>query len=242
MPTMESETLFRESDEVVDGGYLRTTPWAIITLLLGLAASLALITPILWAVPLFTLGCGAIALRAIHQNSETVGGQRLVHVGIGLASLFLAWGMASYYVQSQMTFAHAQIHAAKWLEMLKEGKVREAHQLRRSHFERVESTVDLVEYYNRMENREMFVTFQADPVVERLVKMGADARLTYVGNVAFLKEGATTYLATVRFRLDSASGASPPEYINVELSREYFGATKESRWAVKQMMLEKSAS
>lgn len=242
MPTMESETLFRESDEIVESGYRRTTPWAIVTLLLGLAASLALITPILWAIPLFALGCGAIALRAIHHNSETVGGERLVHIGMGLASLLLAWGMASYYVQSQMTFAHAQIHAARWMDLLKEGKVREAHQLRRSHFERVEPTVDLVEYYNRVENREMLVTFEADPVVARLVKMGADARLTYIGNVAFLKEGATTYLATVRFRLDSASGATPAEYIDIELSRDYFGATKESRWAVKQMMLRKSES
>ncbi|MFO0819952.1 MAG: hypothetical protein U1A77_18530 [Pirellulales bacterium] len=236
MPTTDSETLFRESDEIVDDGYRRTTPWAIVTLLLGLAASLALITPVLWGLPLFALGCGAIALRSIRQNSETVTGERWTQVGMGLAAFFLAWGVATYYVQSQMSYAHAQIFAAQWFELIKEGKLREAHQLRRSHFERADPTVNLEEYYNRAENREMYETFKSEPVVARLIRMGADARLTYVGNVAFLKEGAALYLVAVQFRIDSATNKEPSELVNIEMSREYFGATKESRWAVRTIV------
>jgi hypothetical protein len=233
MPTTESATLFRESDEIVDDGYRRTTPWAIITLLLGLAASLALITPILWALPIFALGCGAIALRSIRQNSETVTGERWTHIGMGLAAFFLAWGVATYYVQSQMSYAHAQIFAAQWFELVREGKLKEAHQLRRSHFERVDPTVNLDDYYSRQENREMYETFKTEPVVARIMRLGADARLTYVGNVGFLKDGAAVYFVTVRFRLDSATGKEPSELVDIEMSREYFGATKESRWAVR---------
>lgn len=227
-------SVFHDGDEFVDTGYRRVTLWAIAALLAGIGSFAALVAPLLWVVPLVAIGCGWAALRAIRLQDEVLGGRKLAVVGMFLGSLALAWCLSSYFVHMQLAYAYARVHANTWFELLKAKRLHEAHQLRRDYADRVEPTADLEKYYAMYESQEMFNGFLREPVVAKILQLGQDARFTFLGHAYITKDSATIDLVGLRYRLESASGSEPPVEFELELSREYFSGTRESRWAIRR--------
>ena len=228
---------FRESEEFIEGGSRRLTIWAVAASLMGVVASLALVSPLLWVVPLVAVVFGLIALKAIRDSEDSLAGGKLAMAGIGMAVVFLSWSMTSYWMRGRLLYAQAQVIADDWLDLVKNRRLEEAHQLRKNYVDRVAPNMPLAQHYRESNAREMLAGFTREPVVEKIALLGDDARLTFQANVYMTNERINLDAITLRYLLESASGKAPAEMIDIELTREAFSGVHESRWAVRRLEL-----
>lgn len=128
--------------------YRAPQPLALLTLVLGCLCFLALYRTTLWIFPLVTLVLGFISLRALAANPERIG-RKAAWLGILLAAFFLTWAATSHYVHEAWLVNHARQYADSWLELLKEQKLKEAHQLHVSRGKRAEAGSSLEEFYRK---------------------------------------------------------------------------------------------
>jgi hypothetical protein len=76
--------------------YRSLSALAVVAFLLGILSLLALLSPILWVVPLCAVAVGAIALRAIYQDSQK-SGERLAKIGLLLALTVGLWAVSYHF-------------------------------------------------------------------------------------------------------------------------------------------------
>ncbi|MFO0905241.1 MAG: hypothetical protein U0939_19695 [Pirellulales bacterium] len=233
--TTANARAFRETDEFIEGGHRRLTIWAVAAAALGLAASLALVSPLLWVVPLAAVAFGLIALKTIRDSEDALAGGKLAMLGIGLAVVFLSWAMTSYWMRGRLLYAQAQGIADEWFDLVKDRRLEEAHQLRRNYVDRAPSNIPLEQHYRESNAREMLAGFTREPVVEKIALLGDDARLTFQSNVYVTSERANLDAIAMRYLLESISGKEPPTVVEVELTREAFSGVGESRWTIRRI-------
>jgi len=116
-----------ESDSLTQ--YRSISSLAVLALLFGLASPLALVNPLLLAVPVAAIVLAMFALRQIAANVEILSGQ-----GLALVALFAGVGILVYtpvrlYTRNEVLNGTARQLAEAFLELLKQGKLQEAHQL-----------------------------------------------------------------------------------------------------------------
>lgn len=235
--SVDSATVFRASDEFVDTGYRRITPWAFVAFLAGLASVLALLAPLFWILPLAAIVCGGAALRAIRAQEDVLGGRKLALSGIVLATVLLSSAVTSHYIHAQMVYAHAQVHANRWFELVKARQFEAAHQLRLPHLSRATPGADLARAFEKSDQQAMLAAFLREPAVEKIARLGPDARLTFLSNRFVTRETPTMDAVGLRYRLDSANGDERPEIVEIDFSRESFPVANESHWTVRRVAL-----
>jgi len=231
-------TTFRESDELLDGGDRRLTLWAVLAAFVGLASSVALMSPLLWVVPAAAVFFGAIAIRTVRNSEGTLSGDKLAAAGIGLAVVFLSWSATSHWIRTRVLFAQAQVLADEWFDLVQQRRLQEAHQLRRNFTDRAPPNMPLDKIYSEQQPREMLAGFAREPVVEKIVLLGEDAKVTFVGNLYVRNVGHLVDAVVMRYKVESKSGKEKPAFVEVELSRESFDGVRESRWALKRIDLQ----
>src|SRR5689334_16992757 len=116
-----------ESDSLPQ--YRSISSLAVLALLFGLAAPLALVNPLLLAVPLAAVVLALFALRQIAANIEILSGR-----GLALTALFLGVAILFYtpvrlYSRYEVLKGTARELAETYLKLLQQGKFEEAHQL-----------------------------------------------------------------------------------------------------------------
>jgi len=121
-------------------------PLAVATLVLGLLSFLALFSTMFWIVPLVTLIFGVIALWSLAASSERIG-RRAALCGMTLALLFGAWAPCRYFSRNAWLVGQARAYADDWLELVRQKKLQEAHQLHGRGNQRAAEGTSLEEFY-----------------------------------------------------------------------------------------------
>ena len=174
------ETKFHDAD---DGTiqYRALSGFAVAALLLGIASSVALASPLLWFVPV--LGCAAagLALRSINRNPTQLTGRALAVAGLALSVLFGAAAPARLLSRNMLLESHAKEFAARWFEFLAAGDVRRAHQLGRAAASRLPMDERLEGLYTEELTDSLDENLLRRPVVQRLLALGDAADLTHIG-------------------------------------------------------------
>ena len=127
-------------------GYRAISLLAPITALLGIASVLALIHPLLWIVPLFAIVIGTIALRQISTNPEMIG-RKAVLFGLMLALFLGTFSPARLLTRQWMLSYESRRIASDWLELVRQGRLEEAHQWTLRPTDRQATDVSLDKYY-----------------------------------------------------------------------------------------------
>lgn len=163
MATPEQEGLFRtaDSEELVD--YQPFSRLAIVSLLLGILSATALIQPLLWAVPAVAAALSLVAMRRIALSEVRLPGRGLAVAGLGLALLFGSWAPAWYLSRYYVLVRQARERSETWLELIRQGRLYEAHQLAIPHGDRARPGENLEALYTAPRPKDDADSIPKDP-------------------------------------------------------------------------------
>jgi hypothetical protein len=150
--------------------------------LLGLLSPLALVNAVLWSVPLAGIGCSLIALR--QTRDRQVSGRGIAIFGLLMCAFFFACAATKFISSQRFRMQHAQQLADLWVELVRAGRLSEAHQWTILAGQRVERW-DLVDAYYRenpdrdKERKKLFHS----PGLRELAEWGSDCQVRMVNAV-----------------------------------------------------------
>jgi len=102
---------------------------AVLALIFGLLSPVALIDPMLWAVPLLGLLFSVWALRRINRYAPAMVGRKAALSALALSLLFAAAAPADWLVYRKMVRDEARQVADLWFRYLRDDQPQKAHQL-----------------------------------------------------------------------------------------------------------------
>jgi hypothetical protein len=112
-----------------DTAYHSVSALAIVSLVIGLLSPLAFVHPLLWALPIAGIALAWAAIARIDRSEGALIGRRAAIVGLAV-SLFCGLGAVTQATSRRLWLAYrAERVAERFLELLREGKKYEAHQL-----------------------------------------------------------------------------------------------------------------
>lgn len=143
----KSSTRFSDLEPEQLGDYRPLNRLALVSLILGLLSSLALIHPVFFLVPVLAFLCSILALRQMPAGDQRQSGRALAILGICFSLLFVSWGVGREISRQRYMFRHARHFAEEWLELFRQGKYYEAHQLSMMESRRLEPGESLEKHY-----------------------------------------------------------------------------------------------
>jgi hypothetical protein len=189
------ETRFTSEQEPQAEKYRPLSGLAVTAFLLGLLSPAAILGMYALVIPILGAGLAAAAVWRIHAGREDLSGRRLALVGLALSLFFAAWPIAESVGRQWLVAREAKQFCDGWLQLLKDGKVHEAHQWTLAPGERVPESLPLDTYYRDSESSQEAARqfFNLTPVP--LGESGSVLReFRYLGNESIVRD---TYSAEV---------------------------------------------
>lgn len=234
-----SRRFHEESGEIIE--YRSISPMAIVTFFLGLASCSALASPVMWVVPILAVAAGAKTWRTIKANQTSMRGEGFVLVGLSVAMFAAGYAPVQHYYRQRTLFAQSREYIEQWFELVRSGKIMEAHQLQMAFTERVNADSRIGEEYQNTMTRMKFDAFKTGSPMKELIRWGDQAVARYVGGDRIDtrgNEGVTTDIVTQRFELSKEGAAMPrPMVVEVDMVRQAFHGVSESRWQMKEIRI-----
>ncbi len=213
---------------------------AIISLVIGIAAPLCLLAPLLWAVPLFGVAVALVALRHIASSDGVLVGRVAAVVGLALCVGAMAAAATRTWSVEYLRTRQAAATGSRWIELLQTGRIPQAYGLtvgegeapsRRGRDGEVEPVVDPV------------AEFTAKPAVAALVSAGDQARVRFERNLSY--EPGPSGLCTIEQRYVVApsgdQAGQPPIAIRLKLQRGYVSGEPQLQWLIRTCEFDDSA-
>lgn len=204
---------------------------AVLSLGLGIASALTLVSPALAIVPVLTAGAAFIALRQIAASEGQLTGRWPATVGLCLAMVFLGWGITRQSTRQAALLAEAERAVDAWLELVRDGKLYEAHQRMRSADSRVKGDQAIKDYYaSDSEAKEhMDGTFASEPI-SSFRAIGRDVEFHNEGVVVTTHNG---YVDDVMMRYDYVDPrTSDTRSMWITATRAWNPTTQRASWYV----------
>lgn len=255
------EVGFRLTDVEILPEYQPLSRLALAGLLAALLSPIALAHPLLWIVPLTAGLLSALALRSIRRSEGELRGSGLAQTALFAALLFgcwaVAWNLSHYYVVGRQ----ARRYAEAWLELVKEGRLYEAHQLTMSASSRVPGNESLEDLYGRatsppnparrdadsdsegesrqaLELEELSTEYTRlirEPAMDQLLKLNCDWRAEFRGNLATQRSGPVSDSVDQRYTIRCSDHAQPQSFdVIVTVERDRIGTR--ALWRVPRMV------
>lgn len=200
--------------------YRSISKLALVALGLGLASPLVLASPLLVLIPLLAVAVAVVSLRSIKSSGGQVVGRAPAIVGLCLATFFLGWGTAARFSRALTLEANAREFAEGWLNLVAEGDLKQADQLRLPPQNRLRSAAVRQEVYDKNPEAVKSMTdFFNMPTLREFIAQGPKVRLQYES-----LDGAerSTYFDRLILRY-SFSGSAPgnsPRPLIITVKRE----------------------
>ncbi|MBM4001362.1 MAG: hypothetical protein FJ297_17815 [Planctomycetes bacterium] len=244
--------VFTDFDAPFDPSYRPVSRIAWCSVPTTLVSLLALLTPVLWFVPLMSALLAAWAIRRIARSGVAMSGGKLAWVMFAVSGGLLGFAPARYLTANALAVDQAVAYADAWFELLKEGRHFEAHQLTLSVGQRQPPGADLGEHYRDRLSTEgakrMVMMEMADPAnelrmfldappIKRMRGAGRGFRAEY-GGASVFHSIQVNPLTVVELRYDiviesgAETGAIP---LTVTLERETNYRTGQSHWRLKNV-------
>jgi hypothetical protein len=149
---------------------------ALVALVLGSAAALALAAPYLWLLPIAGAVVSVAALISIARDPQGKIGRPAAVAGLVLSLLFGAWAISNHLTRQRLLYQQSEAFGERWLQMVLDGDMHAAHQLKMGQDERRPPGTDLAAYYQEdTEANRSFREFVRQSPVSELAAMGPDA-------------------------------------------------------------------
>jgi len=219
------------ADEQPVAEYQSVSRLAVASFGVGIVSAVAILTPLLAPVAIAACILGGLALRSIAASRGQLVGQRLALAGICLAMLFLGWGFARHFGRQATVVARARLAAETFLDLVQQGKHREALQFRQAPSLRIRSPEALKEHYEKNnEAIQELKGFAANQGIKDLTALGKRANLQFDGVSSAAHEGFFDRLV-LRYTYDRPDG-SGRQRLWVHVNRQTDEKTRHGDWQV----------
>ena len=230
----DSLVRFSESEQQELEDYRPLSRVALVSFLVGWTSALALAHLVFCIFPVAGVVLALMAMWQLRSPENKQSGRMLAVFGLGLSLLFASWAIAREASRDLHLYGQARVFAANWFELLRQGKVQEAHQLVMSEQGRAAQGVPLGEHYavsvepknkkaaSDMQQMEQmmikphaeFAAFYSQPVPQRLRELGKKARYEFLENVQIQDTGPETVEVELAFMV-TGDNAEFPVYITL---------------------------
>jgi hypothetical protein len=212
---------------------------SIVALVLGLAAALALTAPYMWLLPMAGVAVSIAALFSIARDPQGKIGKPAAMAGLLLSLLFGSWAISNHVTRERLLYRQAQQYGERWLQMVLEGDLHAAHQLKMTQDERQSPGTDLVTYYQEhTEANRSFRDFARQSPVAQLAQMGPEATVRWVDDVRSDHEhafGGPFDRITQSFEVESAGQDGQNVQVQLTLVRSIDRWFGEARWRLEEV-------
>lgn len=222
MSSASSDPHISSLDERPLSGYRGVSVAAVLAGLLGVASALALVHPLLWIVPLVTIVVALVALRAIQRDGSNLTGSGLALCGLALALLFGLWAPARLLSRQWQLYHQAQVYADEWLELIRQGKLHEAHQLALQPVERQPAGTKLEPIYGQSEQlTKRYKTFYSESPLKKMAAAADKASYHFLGGDGIAPPEHSTEQVALKYEMQYENAAQArSQTIRVVLDRE----------------------
>ena len=150
-PTIHPTRTLRPDEQPL-AQYRAVSPTAIIAAGLGLASGLVLASPLLAPIPIAAVIVSLLAFREIRRAQGQVVGTSAALVGMILATLLLSCSLARHFSRTMYLESQARHVANAYIDLLKQGRPREALQFKQTSAMRIYDQQALAEHSRKIQN------------------------------------------------------------------------------------------
>ncbi len=143
-------------------GYRPVSRVAVAALLIGLAAPLALVHPMLWCVPVVGTALAVAALVRLGKSEVPMIGRKGAIFGLLISLVFVALAPTRYFTRDYWLTARAKEMGQKWLEAVGRGQTQRAYDL----------MIHRPPAHPSPDGKTPFDFFLEEPIVTKLLKLG----------------------------------------------------------------------
>jgi len=223
-------------DQVAD--YRSLSVLAIISLLIGLASPLCLLTPVFMLLPLFGAALALVALRRIAVSEGRLAGRWAATAGLALCIACGASAVSRNTVARYMRTSRAEEFGRSWLTKLVSNESEQAFKL----------TLEGMRPPPPPEPgmptpaSTPYEEFTANPLVQAITAAGKDAKIECLGTQEYTAQSQNDYSVRQKFRVtpqgDSRkTGSAAAIEANLTLQRSHFRGDRNSHWMVAAFQL-----
>ena len=153
---------------------------AVLGLLLGLSAPLAMIDPMLWSIPALGVFFSWWALRRIQSGDTGITGRKMAITGLAFSLFFLAAAPGDRLVYRWLVRNEARQFSAVWFEYITQDEPQKAFQLTVTPQTRRPLDDNLWAFYrNNPHQREKLESYVEGSTVRTLLELGPKARVRF---------------------------------------------------------------
>ncbi len=200
---------------------------AVVSLLIGIASSLAPLSTVLLPVSIIAMAVGAVAVWKLSGDSG-VRGVWLAQLGLGLGVFSSVWAVAATSGRHAYLFAEASQHAKLFLQVLSGGDKYEALELMVPETGRQITGTNLKEYYEQqtgMTESDYKQFLNAGPT-RAVMSVGKQADWQFARSLSTKVNGSLTYIA---LEMVNQSPPSQGLTVSVKLQRQTEGVADDGK-------------
>jgi hypothetical protein len=212
--------------------YRSIAPLAVVSVGLGICAALILTTPLLAPLPVAGMVAAMAALRSIRASRGELAGVGIAIVGLCLSTFFLGLGLSRHVGRQAVLEQRGREMADVFLNLLLEGKAREAHQFRQSPGVRITAPEAIAEHYEKnKEAAQELQSFTSSTGVKELLVRGREADTRFESVSSATRDGQTDMLV-LRYSYSPRSNPTERKPLWVHINRKYDEGSKRHQWEV----------
>lgn len=217
-------------DQAVVATYRPVCGLAIVALLLGLASPLAILSSLLWVLPLLGVFFSLVALRKIATSDGTLAGRPLALIGLAVAVATGGMVATRQVVQNRLVGVQATPWGVEWSTLILEGKVEEALELTYEAGNR-RSADRLATYYEENPTaQEKLASFRETEVVSLLTDAPEGSTIEAIAVEQVRSRAGGGFIVYQAFRIESPEGES--REFTLELHKSPARGTIPGAWHV----------
>lgn len=193
---------------------------SLVALGLGLASALVLVSPLLAVVPLSAVAVAVLSLREIRSSGDQVVGRTPAIAGLCLATLFLGFGLSARFTRALTLEVKSREFAEAWLELVAQGDLQQADQLRMPVHNRMRSPQRRQEFYEK--NPEALAdmkSFFAAPPLGEFVALGKEVRFQFDSVTGSVRSARFDQL-TLRYNFGKSADGNGPQRLLISVKRQ----------------------
>jgi hypothetical protein len=219
------------ADEAPVAEYRSFAPLALVSLGLGLSAALMLVTPLLAPLAVGGAIAAVAALRTIRASRGELTGAGLAIAGLSLSLFFLGFGFTRHLGRQGTLEQRGREMAGVFLDLIMDGRVREAHQFRQSPSVRITSPEALSEHYEKnKEAASELESFKRNEGVKDLLARGKDSDVRFENVHSATRDGQSDMLVLRYSYVPTSGGERKPLWVYI--NRRWDEGSKRHQWDV----------
>jgi hypothetical protein len=223
-----------DAEDTELAAYRALSGQAVLGLIFGLLAPLALVDPLLWILPALGTLLSAMAIRRIKKSGAALTGRKMAIAGLMLSLALAAAAPTNWLVYRRMIRNEARQFSSLWFQFLAQNEPQKAHQLTVPPQVRKLLDHQLWAFYRTdARQRQQLEGYVKTPLVRTLLKLGPRAQVRFYETIGQTRENDNDQVEQLYAVTYEEEGEKKSFFVAVQMLRQEM-ATGEAAWRILQ--------